>query len=476
MEGLSQRVTFSSNSKLSMRCIERLSRLEDETLKWVNRVCSEPLLQADIDCSTGRDLGDLDRFVVVNHQGFKKLLKKYKKWTDSAGLEKRFQEHVLDRRTGFTNSNFLPSLALYNKILADIRLASSPNSKSVKLKNSPCEAEEHTSNQAADLKNAFEHGTDAEMDTAFAVLPQGLEATTASYWIHPENLLQLQVLLLRHARSRKNQISISTPSQLSSRLSRRGSLSESGSYVSVQPGDRACLIICDDLQTFARRQNSVTIGDRSLDNSAASIRLSSTGKAVVVVGTPYKGKSSNDRSHSQSGFQTTKVKRKALRRLFEARASTEEITSPKEQDSQSQNLQRTESDDSPLSTCLSITTNVKKIEQWLGEHPEVQPLLELKSRRCRFTGIHNTANSGLWATLDTDVIMAKSTLMSLDKYDSSESSNDADSAIHRFPYAILSIRIEGNARTSLVEELDGSHLVSLLLAPVETEHRHDMNM
>lgn len=404
---------------------------------------------------------------MVNHQGLGKLLKKYKKWTDSADLEKRFQEHVLERRTGFTNSNFLPSLALYNKILADIRLASSPRSKSVKTRDSTDEAEGSASKQAADLKNAFEHGTDAEMDTAFAVLPLGLAATTASYWIHPENLLQLQVLLLRHARSRKNQISISTPSQMSSRRSRRGSLSESGSFVAVQSGDGACLIVCDDLPTFARRQNSITVDDsaktvgRSLDNSAASIRLASTGKAVVVVGAPHKDKPNNDRDHRQSGFQTTEVKRKALRRLFDAGASTEEITSPEEQDSRSRYLQTSQSGDSPLSICLNITTNVKTIEQWLGEHQDVQPLLELKSQRCRFTGIYNTADSGLWATLDTDVTMAKSTLMSLDKYDSSESSNDADSAIHRFPYAILSIRIEGNARTSLVKELDGSHLVSL---------------
>ena len=450
-----------------MRCVERLSRLEDETLEWVNRVCSKPLLQADIKSSTGRELGDLGRFVVVNHQGLNKLLKKYKKWTGSADLEKRFQEHVLQRRIGFTSSNFLPSLALYNKVLADIRLASSPRSNSVKTRDSPGEAGESTSNQAADLEIAFEHGSDAELDTAFALLPLGLAATTASFWIHPENLLQLQVLLLRHARSRKNQISVSTPSQLSSRLSRRGSLSESGSFVAVQSGDGACLIVCDDLPTFARRQNSITVDDSaktvggSLDNSAASIRLASTGKAVVVVGTPQKGMSNNDRDHGQSGFRTTEVKRKALRRLFDARASIEEITSPEEQDSRSQNLQLSESGDSPLSTCLNITTNVKIIEQWLGEHQEVQPLLELKSQRCRFTGIYNTADSGLWATLDTDVTMAKSTLMSLDKYDSSESSNDADSAIHRFPYAILSIRIEGNARTSLVKELDGSHLVSL---------------
>ena len=417
----------------------------------------------------GRELGQLDRFVVVNRQGFHKILKKYKKWTDSAGLERRFQRHVLDRPKSFTNKNFLLSLALYNKVLADIRLAGTPNTSLVKHQTRYSQAGELISSRAAELKDAFERGTDAEMDTAFAMLPLGPQAITACYWIHPENLFQLQVLLLRHARSRKNQISVSTPSQTSSRPSRQGSISESGSSTTIQSGSEACCIACDDLPSFAKRQSSATIDDaesaggRFLHYSIASIYLSSTGDAVVVVGAPPEAKPENDDTRRLPCFLTTKVRRKALRRLFDAASFAKDSSGLEGQSDPTQNSQSSALvNKSPLvDTYLNITSDIEAIKEWLHGHQKIQPLLELRSQRCRFTGIHNTANSGLWATLDTDVIMAKSTLLSLDRYDSSESSKDSETAIHKFPHAVLTVRIEGNVNTSLIEELDGSHLVSL---------------
>lgn len=419
--------------------------------------------------STGRELGQLDRFVVANRQGFHKLLKKYKKWTDSAGLERRFRRHVLDRPTSFTNKNFLLSLALYNKVLADIRLAGTPNTNLVEHQMRYSQAGELISSRAAELKDTFERGTDAEVDTAFAMLPLGPQAMTACYWIHPENLFQLQVLLLRHTKSRKNQISVSTPSQTSSRPSRQGSISESGSSATIQSGSEACFIACDDLPSVAKRQSSATIedaesaGGRFLHNSVASIYLSSTGDAVVVIGASPGIKPESDDSQGLPCFLTTKVRRKALRRLFDAGSSVKDISSSVEQSDRTQNSRSSATiGSSPLvDTCLNITSNIEVIKEWLHGHQKVQPLLELRSQRCRFTGIYNTANSGLWATLDTDVIMAKSTLLSLDRYDSSEPCNDLESAIQKFPYPVLSIRMEGNASTSLIEELDGSHLVSL---------------
>lgn len=420
--------------------------------------------------SAGQELGQLDRFVVVNRQAFRKILKKYKKWTGSAGLEGRFQRHVLDRPTSFTNQNFLLSLALYNKVLADIRLAGTPDKSLVKHQTSHSQGGESIPSRAAELKEAFERGTDAEMDTAFAMLPLGPQAITACYWIHPENLFQLQVLLLRHARSRKNQISVSTPSQTSSRPSRRGSVSESGSSATIQSGSEACFISCDDLPSVVKRQSSATVEDAEsaggsfIHNSVASIYLSSTGDAVVVVGASSPEiKPESDDTQGLPCFLTTKVRRKALRRLFDAGSSAKDISSFEEQSDRTQNSQSSALiSKSPLvNTCLNMNSNIGVIKEWLRGHQKVQPLLELRSQRCRFMGIHNIANSGLWATLDTDVIMAKSTLLSLDKYDSSESSNDSVSAIQKFPYAVLSIRIEGNVSTSLIEELDGSHLVSL---------------
>ena len=406
---------------------------------------------------------------MVNRQAFHKILKKYTKWSNSASLEGRFQRHVLDRPTSFTNTNFLHSLALYNKVLADIRLTGTPNTSLIKNQTTYSQAGKLISSRAAELKDAFERGTDAEMDTAFAMLPLGSQATTACYWIHSENLFQLQVLLLRHARSRKNQISVSTPSQTSSRASRQGSISESGSSATIQSGSEACFIACDDLPSVAKRQSSATIedaesaGGRFLHNSIASINLSSTGDAVVVVGASPEIKPESDDTQGFPCFLTTKVRRKALRCLFDAGSLAKDISSLEEQRDCIPNSQSSALiGKSPLvNTCLNVTSNIEIIKEWLREHKKIQPLFELRSQRCRFTGINNTANSGLWATLDTDVVMAKSALLSLDRYDSSESSSHTESGVHKFPHAVLSIRIEGNVTTSLIEELDGSHLVSL---------------
>ena len=124
---------------------------------------------ADLNCSTGRELGFLDRFVLVNSQGFRKILKKYKKWTGSCDLEKRFRKHVLDHPTSFTKRTFSLSLAHFDRVLADIRHAGSSSDQTqagaVKANlHGQASSRAGSSTIAADLKIVYDNGTDLEVE------------------------------------------------------------------------------------------------------------------------------------------------------------------------------------------------------------------------------------------------------------------------------------------------------------------------
>ena len=303
--------------------------------------------------------------------------------------------------------------------------------------------------------------------TALEMLPGGTPAGTASYWIHPENLLQLQLLLLKHTRTRKNQLSATNSQSLSSCASRKESTTDNASPAAIRSNDRGSVVICDNLSAFIEFRNSATISDSenvlgsSPSKDSASIRISSANDAIIVVVAGSKDEDDSDNG-VRPDFQTAKTKPRALRQLFDNNDFVEDLAFSGERDSQPLNPQicRVPDGPSPLDTCLNITSNIKAIEQWLRKHQQVRPLVELHFQRCRFAGIHNSTTSGIWATLDTDVAMSKCTLESLGKYDSSETADGLESNIRDFPFAILRVRIEGDSDSAVIKELNNSHLVS----------------
>ena len=306
------------------------------------------------------------------------------------------------------------------------------------------------------------------ISTALEMLPVGSPAETASYWVHPENLLQLQLLLLQHTRTRKNQVSATHSQSLSSRASRKESNTDNGTTTAViRSGDRGSLVICDDLSAFAQCRDSATISDSenvlgsSPSKGAASIRISPDDDAVIVVVAASKDVHDSDNG-VRSEFQTAKIRRRALSQLFNNENPVQDLVVFEAQESQSPNPQifRVPNGPSPLDTCLNITSNLESIQQWLFEHQQVRPLVELHFHRCRFIGTDNSMTSGIWATLDTDVAMSKITLQSLEQQDSLEYTKGAESAICEFPFAILRVRVESESNSAVIKELDNSHLVS----------------
>ncbi|KAI7114926.1 hypothetical protein KC337_g17373, partial [Hortaea werneckii] len=70
--------------------LERYGRLENDVLK------------------AGEEIKSLARFTSTQRTAFRKLLKKYKKWTGSNNLEERFRQEVLDDPKSFTKLDLGP--------------------------------------------------------------------------------------------------------------------------------------------------------------------------------------------------------------------------------------------------------------------------------------------------------------------------------------------------------------------------------
>ena len=393
-------------------------------------------------------------------------MKKYKKWTGSSELGNRFRNEVLDRPTSFSKTDFEPLLAQWTEVLASVRAPfigginwqSDPTEPKQKKfqpqkqlpQESPSDTEQYQParsqpvhqdlSSAADLQAAWEDGSNLEIDAALATIPFGQRAAKATYWIHPDNIVQIHVLLLQYTRLQKSNETNSPPESPSSPQE-----STNGNQVKISPrnDEELGIIICDDLQRFAQRQSSETIGDSesragfASEKAAASIRYSQNSDAVVVVGVAIKDAVKSAGSTGNSSTRTAKVKRKAIKRLFSTFNGDQGAIADGSKDSE-------------------------RISEWVAGHREVQPLVQVRLNRTRFVGLKNSATSGLWATLDKDVSMRScppEVLSSEKGITMIDDGGKRDSEI--FPHAVLEIRTEGPVDTDVIATLDASYLVRL---------------
>ena len=419
-------------------------------------------------CRAGDEIQSLSRFVGAQRLAFQKLLKKYRKWTGSSDLGNRFRKEVLDRRTSFSKTDFEPLLAQWTEVLASVR---APFTDGINWRPDPTEPNKgegefqpqkpllHTSpiysvqnqaarsqhgskdlSSAADIQAAWEDGSNLEIDTALATIPFSHKAAKAVYWIHPDNIVQIHVLLLQYTRLQKSNEIFSSPQSPSSS---QGSISGHPAKYSSRTDEELGIIICDDLQGFAQRQSSETISDSencagfASEKAAASIRYSPNGDALVVVGAATKDAGKYADSKREVHTWKANFKRKAVQRLFS-----------------------TPSDDQ--SDTVDGSKDSERVSKWLAAHQEIRPLVQLKSRRTRFVGLKNSATNGLWATLDKDISMRNfpQELLANDKgFNIIDDGGQRDSEI--FPHAVLEIRTEGPVETDVIAALDISYLVRL---------------
>ena len=302
------------------------------------------------------------------------------------------------------------------------------------------------------LHTISQTGSSVEMDTLFAVTPLGNGASRAAYWVHQDNIVNIQILLLRYTSQKKeDDHDSSTASPTSPRSSSKGSVADlQSTNHRWWPNNDVGTIICDDLRNFAKRRSSETVEDietssgLASEKAIASIRFSTSSDPIVAVVATVKTKSR--KSSPEHHFLTTKLSRKEIRRWFGTA-------------------------DREIKANVDTDRNKKGLLRWLADHREIMPLAKIQCRRLRFLGLRNSPKGGVWATLDVDVHMRQcsSDQMAADK---SLLSADQDTRhhFHRFPHAVLEIRVEGNGSNALVKSLDASHLVGLALFSVACFH------
>ncbi|KAK3316704.1 SPX domain-containing protein [Apodospora peruviana] len=118
---LSRRLQHLSNQihRLILRCTT--SRLDRVSLKRQSRFAryESELLRC------GDEIQALQRFVSAQIVAFRKILKKYKKWTGSSTLGARFNDAILSHPKSFTRRNMSGLQAHYDDLLEALRAASS---------------------------------------------------------------------------------------------------------------------------------------------------------------------------------------------------------------------------------------------------------------------------------------------------------------------------------------------------------------
>lgn len=401
---------------------------------------------------TGEEIRSLSRFQVAQRIGFTKILKKYRRWTRDKELGHAFKEEISNHPDSLFQLDLGYLLDQYMEVLDALRSIFYAEGVSASTS-----APDMGQSSAARLTKALEQADELDFDMALTTVPLGSKGTKATYWVHPDHMVEVQVLLLQHMR-------LYTGS--TGRFSRRGSTQttphrrhSSSANVDKTFGneDQACLIVLDYPETYAIRQNASTIGSSeesqgSIGTKAlGNVRCIASGKAAVVV-------CDQDASGQTAGdIKMTKLDRKALSAYLDT-------------SNQRPSLQRSNSQSSQLRGISK--ENFVAVRQWLEQHPAAKPIAGAMSKRIRFTGLHNNSVGGIWASLDTDVLLKGSLHKDLDHENwilSAQSSSVA------FPHAVLEVRREGSQATSLIQTLDKSHLVRNQTSSMIMLHPIDKN-
>ena len=392
---LSARTKSTADRRVPVSRLERYGRLENDVLK------------------AGDEIRSLARFTGTQRTAFRKLLKKYKKWTGSAQLEDRFREEVLDDPKSFTNLDLGPLLDEYSTTLqqirtlyeARIRQTSGDVSPAVSIASVPV---------LSQLQTSLDTGSLVAFDTAITTVPLGEDATFASYFVHPENIVELQILILQHARyyasrSRNNSLtpSISASAQKEVVLH---APSEGADYFAIE---------ADDAEQFAKDQGSITVKDR--EHCAGS--------------TPQKAKLCARWNASEDA--------RVAWRTIKGRLTTADI----KKKHVSGFFDKTTTFPSKSSTTNGIDQAAIAVRREFEADASLEPLYEFSSSRSRFIGTANDEQRMVLGTIDTGV--------------SFRDAKVKDAPQSRFPFALLLVRQEGAQVGGLVSCLDESHLVSI---------------
>ncbi|KAF2086067.1 hypothetical protein K490DRAFT_44972, partial [Saccharata proteae CBS 121410] len=420
-------------NRMSVRRQQKYGRMEEDVLK------------------AGEEIRSLSRFVGAQRLAFTKLLKKYKKWAGSEQVERRFTQEVLNQPGNFSKADLAPLLHYWTDVLHAVREAFQggppglPSKDKLGALTPICESPvESSACVVSQIQSAVDAGAEVNFDVALATLPLGGSGARAVYWVHQDQVVELQVLLLQKLklfvpRARRGS-QPSTPISPIATPSRRQSHETLDSLYSNDKAEAAGALFIDDSERYARVRSSTTVidaeetpGKPSL-SALGSARWNSTGEAVVVI----PGKSSREP-------ESVALKRKHLGALLD---TTQPFLSRRGSSLSAIGENKAQAD-------VSNTTTVEAVRAWLSSHEHVAPLAGVSSKRTRFVGLNNIPTNGVWATLDSDVHMKQSLHEQLLENDWAQAARKEAST---FPHAVLEVRSEGAHADELIKVLDNSHL------------------
>ena len=400
------------------RRLQKLSKLEEAILR------------------VGNDIQALSSFISAQKAAFRKLTKKYQKWTGSSKLNDHFQKVVLNlsEYVGSQGDPVAPLLSQYTTLLEAVRVPFDSAATQRAQYNRPPSASLNgeMANQDASanaLNLAYDSGADVDADAAFFTVPVGRNGGRAAYWIHYDNLVQARVLIQSFARvtgtSRRS--SNSSPTIVSRRNSSIYEAQQS-SFTDKSSGRRAGFAIFEGTKTFGKQKamangDSIRYSLNDAQQAAASMHYTENDKYLAVVLSP--------------STQRFKVKRKDFWQVsLEAFSSLSAST-----------VASLASD-----TSSSTMEDLRNMHFWFKEHRNVQPLMQLDFDRTRLVGLSNSASKGLWVNLDTDV-----------RWGNFSADDLGDTGLNQlrqntFPHAILQVRWEGQPSPQVIQTLDQGHL------------------
>lgn len=375
------------------------------------------------------DIQLLSRYISTQRVAFRKLLKKYHKWTGSKSLEARF-----DRNT-FQNTDTKTFVPAFDEILSRFAEIQTLLEKfRQRLQNAQGSVRESRREpqalRAGSLSDILKQGKTAEFDARFSMIPARKHGGIAKYWVHRDNLFEVRVRLLGQMKDPLNGSSASILRHGSS-----GSLTDdlnnrSASTLNQRDGDLLKIEVVDDLERFRKDQSAATI--RQTEHPATA---SPTEATVVVI----------QSSKPEAAIITRRVADSGVPPIIlcDRVAALELLKQPGISHGQASS---TKNSHSPSNRDLSILTH------WLARHPNTEPLAQVTSHRSRFQGLQNSAEHALWSVLDTDITVRPGTRSDVPGAHVSQQERS-------FPHAILEIRWEGSVGTpDVVKGLDESHL------------------
>ncbi|KAH8699775.1 hypothetical protein BGZ61DRAFT_477744 [Ilyonectria robusta] len=135
----------------------------------------------------GGDIQALSRFTNAQVVAFRKILKKYKKWTGSTSLTGRFNDNVLSDPKSFTRRDFSPLQDRYDEITCTLRASAPVLSEPSSPESVPQSLPERVLSQSCNFSTISDRGSSCRPQPQFEALPPPQIPSQIKYWNEYDN-------------------------------------------------------------------------------------------------------------------------------------------------------------------------------------------------------------------------------------------------------------------------------------------------